>query len=167
MRLFPMISGHGRVFWAQAGGALAIAALIAGCGDNYRPTITPVNGSGPASQPTSYAVVVSSTGSPTSNGVVTLIDYSGDTILTEAMIGPGPSAFTIDAFGANGYTLNSNGTISNFAITSSLQTKGVSFSSLSISSNIVNLTPATQLWATDLNNNAGSVNNDLVDLFSG
>lgn len=167
MRLFPIISSHGRVLWAQAGGALALAALIAGCGDNYRPTITPVGSSGPASQPTAYIVVVSSTGLPTSNGVVTLIDYSGDTILTEATIGPGPSAFTLDSFGSAGYTLNSNGTISNFAITASLQTKQVSFSSLSVSSNIVNLTPATQLWATDLNNNAGSLNNDLVDLFSG
>ncbi len=162
-----MISGHGRVFWAQAGGALAIAALIAGCGDNYRPTITPINSNGPASQPASYAVVVSTTGSPSSDGVVTLIDYSGDTIMTEATIGPGPSAFTIDAFGSNGYTLNSNNTLSNFAITTSLQTKQVSFSSLSISSNIVNLSPANQLWATDLNNNAGSQNNDLVDLFGG
>lgn len=167
MRLFPIISGHGRVLWAQASGALAFAVLIAGCGDNYRPTITPVNSNGPASQPTSYAVVVSSTGSPSSNGVVTLIDYSGDTILTEATIGPGPTAFAMDTFGANGYALNSNGTVSNFQISSSLQTKQVSFSSLSVSSNIVNLSPAAQLWATDLNNKSGSTNNDLVDLFTG
>ena len=96
MRLFPMISGQGRGFWAQAGGALAIAGLIAGCGDNYRPTVLPVGSNGPAAQPTSYAVVVSSTGSATSDGVVTIIDYSGDTIMTEATIGPGPTAFTID-----------------------------------------------------------------------
>ncbi|MGB0064965.1 MAG: hypothetical protein WBP85_11020 [Terracidiphilus sp.] len=160
MRLFPIISGHGRVLWAQAGGALAMAALLAGCGDNYRPTITPVNGNGPAAQPLSYAVVVSSTGSPSSNGVVTIIDYSGDTITTEATIGPGPSAFTTDAFGSTGYTLNSDGTISNFAITASLQTKQVSFSSLSTSSQIVNLMQATQLWATDLDGN-------VVDLFTG
>ena len=87
MRLFPMISGQGRALLAQAGGALAIAVLIAGCGDNYRPTVTPVYSTGPAAQPTSYTVVVSTTGANT-DGVVTLIDYSGDSILTEATIGP-------------------------------------------------------------------------------
>ena len=160
MRLFPMISGQGRALLAQAGGALVIAALIAGCGDNYRPTVTPVNTNGPAAQPTSYVVVVSSTGVST-DGVVTLIDYSGDSILTEATIGPGPTAFTLDELGANGYTVNSDGTLSNFAITTSLQTKNVSFSTLSPTAQIVNLMPPSSgLWATDLNG-------DVVDLFQG
>jgi DNA-binding beta-propeller fold protein YncE len=168
MRLFFMISGQGRALWAQAGGALALAALIAGCGDNYRPTVTPVNGNGPPAQPASYAVVVSSTNTgsqgstgASSDGVVTIIDYSGDTIMTEATIGPGPTAFTIDNFGSNGYTLNSDGTLSNFAISTSLQTKNVSFSSVSSTAQIVNLMPpASGLWATDLNG-------DQVDLFAG
>jgi DNA-binding beta-propeller fold protein YncE len=155
-----MISGQGRALLAQAGGALAIAVLIAGCGDNYRPTVTPVPSSGPAAQPTSYTVVVSSTGKST-DGVVTLIDYSGDSILTEATIGPGPTAFTLDELGATGYTVNSDGTLSNFAITTSLQTKNVSFSTLSPTAQIVNLMPPSSgLWATDLNG-------DVVDLFQG
>jgi DNA-binding beta-propeller fold protein YncE len=159
MRLFPIISGPGRALLAQAGGALVIAALIAGCGDNYRPTVTPVNTSGPAAQPTSYVVVVSSTGVRT-DGVVTLIDYSGDSILVEATIGPGPTAFTIDELGATGYTVNSDGTLSNFAVSTSLQTKNVSFSTLSPTAQIVNLMPPSSgLWATDLNGNE-------VDLFS-
>ncbi len=161
MRLFPIISGPGRAFGAQAVAALALAVGIAGCGDNYRPTITPVGTNGPAAQPASYAVVVSSTGSPTSNGVVTIIDYSGDTILTEATIGPGPTAFTIDEIGATGYTLNSDGTLSNFSLSTSLQTRQVTFSSLSTTSRIVNLLPPSSgLWATDLNG-------DVVDLFTG
>ncbi len=156
-----MISGQGRGFWAQAGGALAIAVMIAGCGDNYRPTVTPVGTNGPPAQPISYAVVVSSTGSPSSDGVVTIIDYSGDTILTEAAIGPGPTAFTLDVPSANGYTLNSDKTISNFQISTSLQAKNVYFSSLSTTSAIVNLTPLSfGLWATDLNG-------DVADLFNG
>ncbi|MGD0482406.1 MAG: hypothetical protein ABSA42_19715 [Terracidiphilus sp.] len=155
-----MISGQGRALLAQAGAALAIAALIAGCGDNYRPTVTPVYSTGPAAQPTSYVVVVSTTGVST-DGVVTLIDYSGDSILTEATIGPGPTAFTLDVLGATGYTVNSDGTLSNFAITTSLQTKNVSFSTLSPTSQIVNLMPPSSgLWATDLNG-------DVVDLFQG
>ena len=160
MRLFPMISGQGRALLAQAGGALAIALLIAGCGDNYRPTVTPVYTPGPAAQPTSYAVVVSSTGANT-DGVVTLIDYSGDSILTEATIGPGPTAFTLDELGATGYTVDSDGTLSNFAISTSLQTKYVSFSTLSPTARIVNLMPPSSgLWATDLNG-------DVVDIFQG
>ncbi|MGD0347126.1 MAG: hypothetical protein ABSA85_10240 [Terracidiphilus sp.] len=160
MRLFPMISGQGRALLAQASGALAIAVLIAGCGNNYRPTVTPVPTSGPAAQPTSYAVVVSTTGVST-GGVVTLIDYSGDSILTEATIGPGPTAFTLDELGATGYTVNSDGTLSNFSITTSLQTKSVSFSTLSPTEQIVNLMPPSSgLWATDLNG-------DVVDLFQG
>ena len=155
-----MISGQGRALLAQAGGALAIAALVAGCGDNYRPTVTPVYTTGPAAQPTSYVVVVSTTGKST-NGVVTLVDYSGDSILTEATIGPGPTAFTLNELGATGYTIDSDGTLSNFSITTSLQTKNVSFSTLSPTSQIVNLMPPSSgLWATDLNG-------DVVDIFNG
>jgi len=134
--------------------------LVAGCGDNYRPTVTPVYTTGPAAQPTSYVVVVSTTGKST-NGVVTLVDYSGDSILTEATIGPGPTAFTLDELGATGYTIDSDGTLSNFSITTSLQTKNVSFSTLSPTSQIVNLMPPSSgLWATDLNG-------DVVDIFNG
>ena len=117
-----MKSGQARVLFAEAGAALVIAVLIGGCGDNYRPVVTPVNTSGPAAQPTSYAVVVSAP-SPTSPGVVTIIDYSGDSVMTETPIGPGPKVFTLDELGATGYTLNSDGTLSNFAITTSLQAK--------------------------------------------
>jgi DNA-binding beta-propeller fold protein YncE len=154
-----MISGQGRALLTQAGGALAIAVLIAGCGDNYRPTVTPVYSPGPPSQPTSYAVAVSYTGVSTP-GVVTIIDYSGDSILDEVNIGPGPTAFTLDQLGSNGYTVNSDKTLSNFQIFTQLQTKFVSFSTLSPTSKIVNLMPPSAgLWATDLNG-------DVVDLFS-
>ena len=81
--------------------------------------------------------------------------------MTEATIGPGPTAFTLDELGATGYTVNSDGTLSNFAITTSLQTKNVSFSTLSPTAKIVNLMPPSSgLWATDLNG-------DVVDLFQG
>ena len=89
MRLFPMKSCPARVLFAQAGAALALAALIGGCGDNYRPVVTPIGTNGPPAQVQSYAIVVSTTGTSTP-GVVTIIDYSGDSIMTEAAIGPGP-----------------------------------------------------------------------------
>jgi YVTN family beta-propeller protein len=160
MKLSFMRSGRTRVLFAAGAAALAVAVLLGGCGDNYRPVVTPVNTSGPPAQPTSYAIVVSTTGA-TTPGIVTIIDYSGDSIMTEAPIGPGPKVFTIDEPGATGYTVNSDGTLSNFAITTSLQAKNVSTSTLPTTALPVNLmAPSSGLWATDLNDN-------VVDLFSG
>jgi hypothetical protein len=160
MRLSFMNSGRVRVLFAQVGAALAVAGLVGGCGDNYRPVVTPVNTSGPPAQPTSYAIVVSTTG-PTAPGWVTIIDYSGDSVMNYTPIGPDPKVFTLDALGATGYTVNGDGTLSNFAITTTLQAKNVSESTLPTAALPVNLmAPSSGLWATDLNG-------DVVDLFSG
>ncbi len=158
-----MNASRARTAFAQIGviaAAVAVSALIGGCGNNYRPVVTPVTTNGPAAQPTSYAVVISTTG-PSTDGVVTIIDYSGDAIMTEATIGPGPTAFTLDEIGGTGYTLNSDGTLSSFAITTSLQTKNVLFSTLPPTARPVNLMPPSSgLWVTDLNGN-------VVDQFTG
>ncbi len=155
-----MNSGHTRVRLVQASAVTAVVALMAGCGASYRPVVTPVNSSGPAAQPQSYAVVVSAP-SPTTPGIATIIDYSGDSVLAEAPIGPGPTTFTIDETGSNGYTLNSDGTLSNFPISPSLQAKNVSYSTLASNARPVNLfSPSATLWAADLNGN-------VVDVFQG
>lgn len=149
-----------RVHLAQAGAALALVALIAGCGDNYRPVVTPIATNGPPAQPTSYTVVISTTGALTP-GVVTIVDYSGDSILNETPIGPGPRVFTLDGTGSTGYTVNSDGTLSNFSISTSLQAKNVAESTLPSTAQPVNLTtPSNGLSATDLNG-------DVVDVFTG
>jgi DNA-binding beta-propeller fold protein YncE len=155
-----MILGRARVRLVQAGTAVAAAALIAGCGNPYRPVITPVNPSGPAAQPGSYAVVVSAP-APTSPGIVTILDYSGDTVMVIAPIGPGPRAFATDQFGSVGYTLDSDGTLANFPISTSLQAKNVTYSTLPSAASPVNLmVPQAALWAADLNGN-------VADVFSG
>jgi DNA-binding beta-propeller fold protein YncE len=160
MRLFSLKSGQACKLFAQAGAALAVAALVGGCGDNYRPVVTPIATNGPPAQPTSYVIVISSTGS-TTPGVVTIIDYSGDSIMTEAPIGPGPRVFTLDEVGATGYTVNSDGTLSNFALSTTLQAKDVAESTLPPTAQPVNLmAPSAGLWATDLSGN-------VVDLFQG
>ena len=160
MRLFFMNSDRARVRLVQAGTALVAAALIAGCGNAYRPVVTPINPSGPAAQPTSYAAVVSSP-APTSPGILTFIDYSGDTVMTVVPIGPGPRSFVMDEFAFNGYTVDSDGTLANFGITTTLQAKDVHFSTLASSANLVNLTaPQSGLWAADLTGN-------VVDVFTG
>jgi len=150
MRLFRMNFGQTRVRLIQVGAGFVAAALIAGCGNNYRPTVTPVTPSGPPAQPGSFAVVVSAP-STTAAGVATIIDYSGDTILATASIGPGPSAFTVDETGSNGYTINTDGTLTNFPVSTTLQTKKVAYSTLPNNARPLNLfTPSSGLWAADL-----------------
>ena len=155
-----MNASQARARLVQAGAVLTAAALVAGCGSAYRPVVTPINNSGPAAQVTSYVVVVSAP-SPSTPGVASIIDYSGDTLMAEAPIGPGPTAFTIDEVGANGYTVNSDGTLSNFPIsvtgTGSLQAKNVTYTTLSSALQnapphppINMFSPAFGLWGADL-----------------
>jgi YVTN family beta-propeller protein len=152
--------GQARTRLVQGGVALGAVALIAGCGSTYRPVVTPVTPSGPSAQPSSYAVVVSSP-SPTTPGVATIIDYSGDSVLAEAPIGNGPLTFTIDELGGTGYTVNSDGTLTNFPISSSLQQKQESYSTLPSTAQPVNLfSPSAGFYAADSTGN-------VADVFSG
>src|SRR5882762_4845102 len=76
--------------------AFGTVIALAGCGSNLRPTTTPIVGTGPAAQPTALAFVISAP-SATAQGVGTVIDYSGDTVMATAPIGPGPVTFTINS----------------------------------------------------------------------
>lgn len=168
MSLFAMRSGQARVLLAEVGGALAAAVMIAGCGNNYRPVVTPVYGSGPPSQPSSYAVVVAGSNNTSASGVATIIDYSGDSIMAEAPIGVAltpvqPLAFTIDETGlGTGYTYNSDHTITNFPVATNLQQKLEAVSTLGTNAQPINIdAPSSgQLWIGDLSNNS-------VDIFTG
>ncbi|WP_109485374.1 YncE family protein [Occallatibacter savannae] len=154
MSLFPRVSGRACARLVQAGLALGAAAVFAGCGSTYRPVITPIGPSGPAAQPIGYAVVVSSPASSAA-GVATVIDYSGDTIMVQAPIGPNPFAFTLDSTGSNGYTVNSDGTLTNFQVSQSEpQVKDIHYSTLPPAAQTVGLfSPSTGLWVSDLNQN--------------
>jgi len=160
MSLFPIFVGQTRARLVQAGAVLVAAALVAGCGDQYRPVVTPINPSGPGPQPSSLAAVVSSPG-PNTKGIATIIDYSGDTIMATAPIGPNPSAFTLDQTGTTGYTVNSDGTVTNFQISTTLQEKDLQFTTLPATSRVVGLfSPSLGLWAADLDGN-------IADVFTG
>jgi DNA-binding beta-propeller fold protein YncE len=155
-----MNSGQARLRLVQGGAAFATAALIAGCGSTYRPVVTPITPSGPPAQPGSYAIVVSAPSTSTP-GIATVIDYSGDSVLALAPIGVGPVTFTIDEVGSNGYTINSDGTLSNFPLSSSLQAKSVTYTTLPSTAAPVNLySPAAGLYAADLTGN-------VIDVFTG
>ncbi len=109
---------------SASGLALAAAVLvsIAGCGNTYRPVVSAINPVGPAAQPEKFAVVISSTGTaanPTP-GLVTFVDFSGDTILITANIGVDPYYLILSNTGTTGYTLNSDHTLTTFGISTSL-----------------------------------------------
>jgi len=151
MSLFSNVLSQVCVRLVQAGAAFAATAFFAGCGNSYRPVITPINPTGPAAQPTSYAVVISSP-SVNAAGVATVIDYSGDSILTQAPIGPNPFAFTLDSNGSNGYTANSDHTLTNFQVSAAQpQEKNIYYSTLPATAQTVGLfSPTAGLWASDL-----------------
>jgi DNA-binding beta-propeller fold protein YncE len=113
-----------QVLRSASGLALAATALvsIAGCGNTYRPVVSAINPVGPAAQPQKFAVVISSTGTalkPTP-GLVTFVDFSGDTILITANIGVNPYYLILSNNGTTGYTLNSDHTLTTFGISTSL-----------------------------------------------
>ena len=123
-----------------AAGALLVLVGATGCGSQYRPVINPVLPTGPAAQPTAYAVIFSqpglvppsslaSTAPPCPStayanpGVVTILDFSGDSIMAQAEVGTGPLTFALNASGTDAYSLNCDNTMSTVPITTSLQTK--------------------------------------------
>ncbi|WP_245632168.1 YncE family protein [Edaphobacter aggregans] len=106
--------------------ALAVAGLAAltGCGNVYRPVVTAINPVGPAAQPQKYAIAISNPG-PGLPGLITIVDFSGDTVLINANIGVAPYYFILDASGTTGYTLNGDGTLTSFDVSNQLQTRDV------------------------------------------
>ena len=150
MSLFPMNARGMRVWLMQVGAAGLGAAMMAGCGSSYRSVVTSTNPSGPASQPSSLAVILSNP-STTADGIATIVDYSGDTIMATASLGPNPQAFSLDSSGSTGYTINSDGTLTSFTASTSLQQKNVAYSTLPTTANPAGMfSPSTGMWVSDL-----------------
>jgi YVTN family beta-propeller protein len=154
---------QGRFFPVLA--AAGVLAGIAGCGSNLRPTVTPILGSGPASQPIAYAFVVSSPAtSVTANGYGTVIDYAGDTIQATAPIGPGPQTFALNSGGSLAWTVNQDGTVSNIPVSTQLQAKQITYSTLNPYNGV---NPVIGLVGGSLGLYALDVNLNQVDVLSG
>jgi DNA-binding beta-propeller fold protein YncE len=122
--------------WVGAGAAILVA-VVAGCGNQYRPVINPVRPTGPSPQPTAYAVAITQP-IGAQPGIATIIDFSGDTVLAQATIGDLPLDFTLDSPGATAYTIDRDGSLSVVPISTSLQTKNVLTSTLSPTSIPIN-----------------------------
>ena len=62
----------------------------------------------------------SPTTSEPANGLVTMVDFSGDTVLVTATVGVNPYYLILNNSGTTGYTLNSDKTVNSFDISPSL-----------------------------------------------
>src|ERR1700745_1398258 len=92
--------------WLTAAGLLG---LLSGCCAEYRPVVTPVNPTGPASQDPNANFVVLTANSPSTSGLASLLNGPGDTVAAQATLGNGVFAFALNSSGSTGYSLNSNG----------------------------------------------------------
>ncbi|MEO8735060.1 MAG: YncE family protein [Edaphobacter sp.] len=119
--------------------AAASASLI-GCGNTYRPVLTAINPVGPAGQPQKFAVAISSTG-PSTPGLVTFVDFAGDTVLITANIGVDPYYLVLDSTGNTGYTLNHDATVTSFDISTQLLSSQVLQTTLLAGANPVSIFP--------------------------
>jgi DNA-binding beta-propeller fold protein YncE len=131
----------GRAATVAAGLAVGLGS-IAGCGNMYRPVVSAINPVGPAGQPQKFAVAVSSP-SPTSNGLLTIVDFSGDTVLITASLGVNPYYFILSGNGTTGYTLNSDKTVNSFNVSTSLITSNILYTTLLPGSDPVSVFPTT------------------------
>ncbi|HWB33138.1 MAG TPA: hypothetical protein VG714_08205 [Acidobacteriaceae bacterium] len=126
---------------ATAGLTGCIAALTS-CGNAYRPVVATVGLVGPAGQPQKYAIAVASP-SPASPGLMTMVDFSGDTVLVTATMGVNPYYLALSTSGTTGFTLNSDDTVTSFDISPSLLSSNVLQSTLPTGSKPVTLFSTT------------------------
>jgi DNA-binding beta-propeller fold protein YncE len=151
-RAVRMAAGAGRAVSAAAGLAILLVS-VAGCGNTYRPVVAAINPVGPAAQPQKYAIAVSSP-TPTSNGLVTIVDFSGDTVLITATLGVNPYYFILNSSGTTGYTLNSDKTVNSFDVSTSLISSQILQTTLLPGANPVSVFPSTSTYITDQGNSA-------------
>jgi len=146
--------------WFAAGALLALAG-VSGCGNQYRPVVTPIAPTGPAPAPTSFVVAFSQPnltpgsvsdpcpGTPYGQpGVVQLVDFSGDSLMALATLGTGPLTFALDPTGSSAYSTNCDGTVSTVPISTTLQSKNVLTTTLPENPGNVSTLPTNLLVAS-------------------
>jgi YVTN family beta-propeller protein len=130
---------------------IGVAVLVAGCGEEYRPVVSPVAVTQPAPQPQSYAVVTTSAGT-NAPGLANVFDASGDTLLTQATLGLTPLALTLSSSAGSATTANSDGTVNSYTPSTTLQTKNILTSTLLQPAQPLNLlSTASNLFITEPN----------------
>ena len=130
---------------------IGVAVLMAGCGETYRPVVTPVAVTGPAPQPQSYTVVITSAGA-SNPGLANVFDGAGDTLLTQAALGINPLAQTLSSTAGSATTTNTDGTVTSFTPSTTLETKNIQSSTLLQPASPLNmLSTGSSLFITEPN----------------
>ncbi len=129
---------------------MGLSLVLLGCGQQYRPVVSAINPVGPAAQPTKYAIAVASptSTSPTTatvSGLLSIIDFSGDTVLATPQVLPSPTYFTTLANGAEGFAVNAQNSLSTVPLSSppSLLTSSVIQTALPTNANAPSLSAFT------------------------
>lgn len=110
-------------------GLFSALVSVLGCGDNYRAVVTAINPVGPAGQPQKFAVAISDPNLAAPNGtlpgLITFVDFSGDTVLITANIGVNPRYLILNSGGSTAYTLNGDGTVNTVPIATTVLSSSV------------------------------------------
>lgn len=126
------------------GSAAVLSVLLAGCGAQYRPVVSAINPVGPAGQPTKYAIAISNPGT-NSPGLLTFVDFAGDTVLSTPQVLSNPNYLALGTGGTQGFVINSSGSFNEFGASNptALISSGVSQSTLSVGASPVSITAVT------------------------
>ena len=134
---------HRRTLAGLAVLTISFAAVLStvGCGNQYRPVVSAIGPVGPAGQTEKFAVAVSSP-SATSLGLMTVVDFSGDTVTTTPQILSNPSYFQLNQNGTQGFVINSAGSFDSIPLSNpvGLLTSQVVQTTLPVDSNPVSIT---------------------------
>lgn len=133
----------GSVVLKSLAASLAVV-LASGCGASYRPVVSAINPVGPASQPTKFAIVISRPGTG-SAGLMTAVDFSGDTIISTPSLLTDPSYFALGNSGSTAFVINTAGALSTFGVSNpaGLLTRDITQTSLLAGASPVSITTVT------------------------
>jgi hypothetical protein len=136
---------------------ISFAAVLStvGCGNQYRPVVSAIGPVGPAGQPEKFAVAISNpcptlTPACGSLGLMTVVDYAGDTVTATPQILTNPSYFQLNANGTQGIVINAQGSLNTVPLSNpvGLLTSQVVQTTLPVGANPVSITsfaPASAL----------------------
>ncbi len=131
----------------------AVTLALAGCGNNYRPVVSAINPVGPSSQPTVYATALSDPGGG-QNGLITVINVFGDTVIANASVAPLPTYLAVDPVGQAYVVHNNSALVESFNAAPGLLTSNVRQSSLTAGA--CGVPAGSDIQACQINPSSGS-----------
>ena len=121
---------------------ISAAVLLSSCGNTYRATVGITNPPPPPTQNEYLPVVISQV--PSQNGLASILDVAGDSLLVQVPVGQTPVNVALGAGGGTAYVVNLaaqvgnyyQGSLSSFSVITTLQPGNVNTSSLNSQTNV-------------------------------